>query len=61
MVHSVNIAKKTGSFQRLRSESTTPPQADGVSEKDFHLKAVASVTLDPNCNNFPTSKHYPGK
>jgi len=29
------------------------PAASGrVSDKDLHLKAVASVTLDPNCNNF---------
>ncbi len=33
-------------------EWTTPPQADGVSCKDFHSKAVASVTLDPNGNIF---------
>ncbi|MCH8313888.1 MAG: hypothetical protein IID17_12985, partial [Nitrospinae bacterium] len=31
---------------------TTLPQADGVSDKDFYLKAVASVTLDPNGKYF---------
>ena len=33
-------------------EWTTPPQAEGVSGKDFSLKAVASVTLDLNGNIF---------
>jgi len=28
------------------------PQADSVSGKGFHLKAVASVTLDPNGKYF---------
>ena len=28
--------------KELTTKSTTPPQADGVSDKDFHLKAVAS-------------------
>ena len=34
-------------------EWKTRPQADGVSDKGFHLKAVASVTLDPNGKYFP--------
>jgi len=38
-----------------------PAASSRVSDKGFHLKAVPSVTLDPNGNNFPTSKHYPGK
>ena len=27
----------------VRNESTTPPQADGVSDKDFYLKAVQAT------------------
>jgi len=43
------------------NKATTPPQADGGSVKDFHLKAAAKMTLDSNCNSFLASKHYPGK
>jgi len=30
------------------NQLTIPPQADGVSDKDFYFKAVASVTLAPS-------------
>ncbi|MCH7623184.1 MAG: hypothetical protein IIB46_03795 [Nitrospinae bacterium] len=39
-------------------EWKTRPQADGVSDKGFHLKAVASVTLDPNGKYFLSSIRY---
>jgi len=34
--------------RKKKNEWTTPLQADGVSGEGFLLKAVASVTLDPN-------------
>jgi len=33
-------------------------QADGLSDKGYHLKAVASVTLDPKGKYFLASKRY---
>ncbi len=41
-------------------ESTTPPQADGDSDKDFYLKAVASVTLDPTSRGLDPILTYDG-
>ena len=47
---SKNFPTPNESREKEKNEWTTPLQADGVSGKGFLLKAVASVTLDPNWN-----------